>query len=128
MALKGAVRYCPTVNSSLETTIAGLDASVDPPTGTIVMTAQLVAYDDTKVGVAGNPYVPGDPNTEKFIFVVYQTPISLELSAFDGLTLSQSAALWSAALASFKASIPAQAALTMFNAAYSAQTAPPSIY
>jgi hypothetical protein len=128
MAIKGAVRYKPSVNSSLEATVAGLDTTATPPSGIVVVTAQLVAYDDTKVGIAGNPYVPGDPATEKFVKVVYQDAIQMSLEAFDGLSMVAAQALWTTALTNWKNTIGTPAALTLYTAVYGALTAAPILY
>ena len=102
MAIKGACRWKPDIyKTSLETTVANLDPTATPPTGSVVMTAQLVGYDDTKIG-AGNPYAPGASGVEQFITVLYEEPITKELSAFEVMSQAQATAEWAAALDAFK--------------------------
>lgn len=101
MAIRGACRWRPDAfRSPLTTTVANLDPAATPPTGQVVMHAQLVAYDDTVVTPAS--YSPGDPATEKALVILYEEPITMELAAFDGLTTGAAAALWADALTEFK--------------------------
>ena len=101
MAIKGAVRWRPDAfRTPLTTTVANLDPAATPPTGQVVMHAQLVAYDDADVTPAN--YKAGDVATERDLVILYEEPISMELAAFDGLTNAQAAALWATALNEFK--------------------------
>lgn len=98
MAVKYAVRWKPDINrSSLETKIQNRDMSADPPnSGNRVRCLQLVAFDDSQVGVSGNAYVPGAPATEQFITIIDERVVTLGIAAFTGLTFAQSQALWDA--------------------------------
>lgn len=125
MALKGAVRFKPDMyRSSLEATVLSLNPLASPPTGTVVMPVQLVAYDDAVV-TAGN-YVPGDADTEKNITVLYETSLQMELAAFNGLTQPQATALWTNALATWKTWVT-PAALNLLRATRAARLTPPSV-
>lgn len=103
MAYKVAVRIKPDTNAtSLETRIQGSSAAViDGPGGSsmadtraIVKVIQLCAYDDTKVAIAGNPYVQGAEPTERFVFVLDQKVITVALAQFAALSMAQSIAYW----------------------------------
>lgn len=123
MAIRGAVRYKPdTYRSTLSTTIANFDPAATPPAGTIVMTAQAIAYDDTQVTAAN--YQPGDPATERNLVVLYEEPISMELAAFDGLTQAAASQLWTDALTAFKTRLT-PAGPVLVKAIRSARLAPP---
>lgn len=103
MATHYAVRWRPQIyRSTLETVLSGSPANpaADPPTPDTqarTETLQLVAYDDTELGTAGNPYRPGDAATEVKIAIVDEKTLTLALSAFAGKTEAQSKALWDAA-------------------------------
>lgn len=100
MAIKAAVRWKPDIGrTSLETTIQNFAPSSVPPAGNIVRTAQLVGYDDTVV--TGANYAAGDPQTERRLIVLYETPITLDLAGFASLTAAQARALWDSALTDF---------------------------
>lgn len=100
MAVKRAVRWQPDAKMNVQQTlIAGLDTSQNPATGTVTMVAQLVAYDDTVV-TSGN-YSAGDPATEKNIAILYQEPVSMDLTSFNALTAANAKAQWDAALTAF---------------------------
>lgn len=76
MAIRGAVRFKPDMyRSTLEATVGELNAAATPPTGTVFMVAQLVAYDDTRVGAAGNPYVPGAAASRRLAMTWSLTPV-----------------------------------------------------
>lgn len=125
MAIRGAVRFKPDMyKSSLETTVANLNPAAAPPTGTVYMPVQLVAYDDTVV-TAGN-YKPGDPATEREITVLYEDTLSMELSAFNGITQAAATTLWTNALANWKALVT-PAGPNLLKAIRSARLTPPSV-
>lgn len=123
MAIRGAVRFKPDMyRSSLEATVAGLNAAATPPTGSIVMMAQLVAYDDTVV--TGANYKPGRPDIEQEITVLYEEPIMMDLSVFSGKTQAQSTAMWSTALTDF-ANRVSPAAVSLLRAIRAARLSAP---
>ena len=125
MAIKGAVRWRPDAfRSPLTTTVANLDPAATPPTGQVVMIAQALVYDDTKV--TGANYKPGDPATERELVILYEEPVSMELAAFDGLTEAQAAALWEDALTAFKTRV-LPAGPVLIRAIRTARTAPPVV-
>lgn len=125
MAIKGAVRFKPDVyRSSLETTVAGLNAAATPPTGTVVMRVQLVAYDDTVV--TGGNYSPGEPSTEKNLVILYEDTLQMELAAFNGLTQNQATTLWTNALSAWGNSV-LPAAPNLVKAIRGARVAPPVV-
>lgn len=99
MAIKYGIRWRPTpFRSTIEAITVNRDLAADPPTsGQRVQTLQLIAFDDQKVGTAGNPYRPGDPGTEQHIAVVDERPIALDVAAFAGTTNAEAQARWDAA-------------------------------
>lgn len=127
MAVVGAVRWKPdTYRSSLETTVAGLSVDPEgdgPPEGTIVMVAQLVAYDDQRFP---NPqaYQSGNPATEQWVTVLYAEPIMMDLSAFASMTDQQAQDAWADALAAFGARL-LPAVPVLIRAVRAAKIAPP---
>lgn len=127
MAIKGAVRWKPDVyKSSLEATVLGLNASPDgggAPTGTVVMTAQLVAYDDVDFG-AGNPYRPGHRDTEDKLVILYEEPVMKALEVFAAMTAAQAQAEWEASLTAFRDRV-LPAGPTLVKAIRAARLAPP---
>lgn len=125
MAIKGAVRFAPDVyRSSLETTVAALDPAATPPTGTVVMRVQLVAYDDAVV--TGGNYSAGDPATEKNLVVLYEDTLQMELATFNGLTQPQATTLWTNALSAWGATV-SPAALNLLKAIRGARISPPVV-
>lgn len=93
MAVRAAVRFKPEVGrSALETTIQNRDYSVTPPTGGMVRTVQLVAWDDASVSVAN--YKAGLPETERHLVIVDQDTVTMDISAFHGTTYAEAEALW----------------------------------
>ena len=105
MSIRTAIRLKPdTFRGGLETTIqwstpaAAPGGPVPARAGTVVRIAQLVIYDDTKVGNAQSPYNPGSEATERFVVVCDQEAISLALGSFAGLTYQAAQALWQAPL------------------------------
>lgn len=102
MAIKGAARWKPDVyRTSLESTVIELDPAASPPSGIVVMIAQLVVYDDTVVTPAN--YLAGDPATERNITVLFEQPVSKALGPFTAMTGAQALAEWDAALSTFAA-------------------------
>lgn len=95
MAKAIAIRLRPrTFGSSLET--VNQDASPGGG-GARVEIMQLVVYDNTKVGPgSSNPYVPGSPASEQFIFPVRNEVCILPHSAFAGKTDIEAKAIWTA--------------------------------
>lgn len=125
MAIRVACRWKPdTYRSSLETTVAGLDPAAMPPAGTIVMHAQLCAYDDTVV--TGASYKAGDPVTERAIVVLYEESISMDLAGFDSLTQAQATQQWADALAVFRDRV-SPAAPALLRAIRAARIASPVV-
>lgn len=99
MAIKYAVRWRPAAyRSTTEAITVNRNPSATPPvSGQRVQTLQLIVFDNTTVGTAGNPYQPGAPETEQYLAVVDEVPIMLDISAFAGKTDAQATALWNAA-------------------------------
>jgi hypothetical protein len=100
MALQYAVRWRPVPFRSTIETISTPDqtdenGAVIP--GQRIQTLQAIAFDDTKVGTAGNPYRPGDPATEQHLAIIEEVPIQLDIAAFAGKTVAQATALWNGA-------------------------------
>lgn len=125
MALKGAVRFKPDVyRTSMEATVGSLDPAASPPSGTVYMVAQLVAYDDAVV--TGGNYKPGDPATEQNVTVLYEETLSQELAAFAGLTQPQATALWTAALNAFQVRVT-PAGPVLLRAIRAARLTPPVV-
>lgn len=125
MAIRGAVRFKPDMyRSTLEATVGALDASATPPTGTVYMPVQLVAYNDTEVGTQGNPYVAGDPASERFITVLYEETLQMELAAFQGKSQAAATAMWTAALTEWRDAV-APAGPNLLKAIRAARIAPP---
>ncbi len=125
MAIKGAVRFKPDIyRSTLEATVGSLNAAATPPAGTVFMPVQLVAYDDTKVGTAGNPYVPGAQASEVEITVLYEDTLSMELAAFQGISQAAATALWTVALTNWRDAI-APAGPNLLKAIRATRIAPP---
>lgn len=125
MAIKGAVRFAPDMyKSALESTVGQLNAAASPPTGTVFMPVQLVTYDDTKVGTAGNPYVPGDPASEVHITILYTDTLSMELAAFQGKSQAAATALWTDAITAWRDAV-APAGPNLLKAIRAARIAPP---
>jgi hypothetical protein len=123
MAVRGAVRFKPDTNkTALEATIGGLNAAATPPTGTVYMVAQLVAYDDTVVTPAN--YTAGDPATERNITVLYEETLSKDLAVFNGINQAAATALWATALTAWRDQI-APAAPNMLKAIRGARRAAP---
>lgn len=123
MAIKGAVRFKPDMwKSTLESTVGGLDPAATPPTGTVYMPVQLVAYDDAVV--TGGNYSPGEPATEKNITVLYEDTLQLELAAFQGINQAAATALWTAALNNWKTWIT-PAGVNLLKATRSARLSAP---
>lgn len=125
MTIKGAVRFTPDMyKSTLEATVGSLDASATPPTGTVYMPVQLVAYNDTEVGTQANPYIPGDPASERYITVLYAGTLSMELAAFQGINQAAATALWTTALNAWKDAVT-PAGPNLLKAIRAARIAPP---
>lgn len=131
MAIRTGVRFKPSVyRSSQETINAGLNPSPEgdgPPEGTVVRIVQLVGYNDAEVTTGGNPYRPGDPATERFIYILDEQPKMIDLSAINGKTQNQVNAIWSAVLSDYKTQMqPAVASLV--KSEIGVQSAAPSLY
>lgn len=123
MALKGAVRWKPdTYESSILTKISSFDPTTTPPTGDVVMIAQLVMYND--VIVTPENYKKGDPATESNITVLYEAPITKSLSSFSGMTAGQMATEWANTLSTFRLFVQ-PAATYLANVLWTARNAPP---
>jgi len=110
--------------STLEATVMGLEPAATPPTGTVVMPAQLIAYDDTVVTPAN--YEAGNVDTERHITVLYEEPLTMDLAAFDGITQAAATALWTDALEQWKTRI-LPAAPNMLKAIRAARRTNPSV-
>lgn len=127
MAIKGAVRWKPdTYRTSLEATVLELDPAPEgggPPEGTVVMTAQLVAYDDTSFG-AGNAYRPGHRDTEDKLVILYEEPVTKALAPFKAMTAQEAQAEWATALEAFRDRV-LPAGSTLVKAIRAARLAPP---
>jgi hypothetical protein len=138
MAIKGAVRWKPDAyRSSIEATVIDLnptgqynDAEGNPlpptgvPGGTIILVAQAVAYDDAKVGGAGNPYRPGHPDTEREIVVLHEQTRQYDLSAVQTMTQAQVNSFLNSELIAYKNWV-LPAGTSLVKTFYSARMAPP---
>lgn len=125
MAIRGAVRWRPdTYRSPLLATVAELDPTAEPPTGSIVMVAQLVAYDDTQL--TGANYQPGHPDTERKLVILHERTYTKELAAFATMTQSEASAAWADTLADYKAWV-LPAGPTLLKAIRAARTAAPQV-
>ena len=112
MATRGAVRWRPDVGrSASQATImdfnpAPLDEnglpSGGPPTGSVVMIAQVIAYNNERVDTAAKPYRPGHQDTEEDITVLYEQVFTKELAVIGKMTQAQAEAEWAATLQSFR--------------------------
>lgn len=136
MAIKGAARWKPdSYRTTLEATVLGLNPTgetTDPetgettqtgtPEGTVVMTAQLVAYDDTQL--TGQNYQAGHPDTERKLVVLYEETVMKSLGGFASMTQAEAAAEWATALQAFSARV-APAGPALVKAIRAARTAPP---
>ena len=92
MAKRFAVRWRPPAfRSTIETIITNAG---DESLGQRVHVLQLVVYDDAQVGTDGNPYVPGAPATEQYIEPAREAVVSLDMSAFKGITNAAAQAVW----------------------------------
>lgn len=100
MTVHQLVRWKPQISTSQETTVAALDTSTSPPTGTVPLIAQLCAYDDAEYDVATAK--PGDPAQEFKLVILYESPRMLPLESFAGLSGQQSAAKWGVELTAFQ--------------------------
>lgn len=97
MAIKAAVRFKPEVGRTpLETTIQTPDFTATPPTGGMVRIIQLVGWDDATLPLAS--YQAGMPDSERRLVVIDQKAVTLDISAFSGITYAAAEALWQAEL------------------------------
>lgn len=136
MAITGGVRWKPdTYRSTVNTTIQNFNptgTTTDPetgettetgiPSGGVVMIAQAVAYDTEDF--ANAPYLPGDPETERKLVILYEEPIVKDLSAFHNMTQAEADAEWRNSLQDFLDRV-LPAAGTLVKAVRPARIAPP---
>lgn len=111
MAIRGAVRWRPDVGrSASQSSILNLipsprdadgNATGGHPSGTIVMIAQLVAFDDARIG-GPNPYRPGSPDTEREVTILYEQVFTKELAVLGQMTEAQATSEWTATLQGFR--------------------------
>lgn len=97
MAIRGAVRWRPDIGrSSLESYLEDFNPDVTPPTGNVVMIAQVVAYETTDFGGANPPYREGDPASERLITIIDQIVVRKSIPAMYAMTQAQIDAEWEA--------------------------------
>lgn len=127
--IRGGVRWKPDIGrTSLETTIADFDPQADPPSGRIVMIAQLVAYDSDDIGPSPKiPYKPGKPEVEAELVILHEQVYGLELAEAAGMTQAEIDAHWAATLAGYKDWVT-PAALPLARAILGARMAPPLLF
>lgn len=102
MAIVFRARYQPEVNRSrLESLTAGLDPVKG--NGLLVLTAQLVAYDDSRYDP--NVAVPGKPDDEARLIVIEEAPVSVDLEGLSGQTPAQVQATLAQILDNWSASL-----------------------
>lgn len=110
MALVSGVRWKPDKGrTSLETTMANFDPQAEGgPVGAIPMIAQLIAYDDTKIGATANPstgrvaYKPGASAVEAEIVVLHEQVRWGELEAFATMTQAEIDVFWRTQLEDYR--------------------------
>ena len=81
MAQVRGVRIRPTIDP-LQETVEGFDPA--SASGTLVLYGQIVAYDDTQYNPA--TAVPGRPDDEAWLDVLYEAPLKFDLAALAGKT------------------------------------------
>lgn len=102
MAIVIRARFKPLVNRDpQQTMIERFDAAAG--TGTVVLPVQIVAYDDATYNPA--TAVPGDPQQEAWLDVLYEDVVRLDLAALAGRTQAQVNAALAAALDGWSVSL-----------------------
>jgi hypothetical protein len=95
MAIRGAVRWMPDSRSNAQQSyLEGFDTGTTPPSGNVVMIAQVVAYDDTQV--TGANYREGDPSTERLLTIIDQVVVRKSIAGMYNLTQAEVDAGWEA--------------------------------
>lgn len=84
MAMQNKLRYKPDqFRSGLEALVLG--ETGDGSTGTVVLTVQAIQYDNLDIANI-NAVVFGDPDAEKFINVLYEGTIQMDIPTLDAMT------------------------------------------
>lgn len=123
MALTGGARWRPDpYRGTLSTTVQWRDKEAGD--GLVIMTAELVAYDDSDFTAPG-AYQPGAPETERKLIILDQQPVGKELLALAEMSQQEKDAEWEAALQAFWESYPDPVKIALATSMWAAKQAPP---